>query len=189
VITRIRIRPGSAEDRNIDRLTDNTLEFAAKCRGLSGLPRNPAADFPPKGTAMTSSPEISYGQWADLSRRRLLASFAAGTAATLLPGAVFAAGTPRRGGVLKVSSANNPSSLDPMTGRSGFDHPMLYPLFDTLVEFDYATLTPKPGIAKSWSLKDPTTLVMELNDGVTFHDGTKCDAAAVKFNLERSMTD
>jgi peptide/nickel transport system permease protein/peptide/nickel transport system substrate-binding protein len=133
--------------------------------------------------------EISYGQWVELSRRRLIGALAAGAVAAVLPAGAFAAGAPRKGGVLKVSSANNPSTLDPMTGRSGFDHPMLYPMFDTLVEFDYAALTPKPGIARSWSLKDPTTLVLELNDGVLFHDGTKCDANAVKFNLERSMTD
>jgi len=128
-------------------------------------------------------------QWAEWSRRRLLATLAGGTVAAMMPAALWAKGPPKRGGVLRVSAANNPSTLDPMSGRSGFDHPLLYPLFDTLIEFDYATLAAKPGLARSWSLKDPTTLVLELNDGILFHDGTKCDAAAVKFNLERSKSD
>ena len=126
---------------------------------------------------------------AGISRRLFNAWAAGGMAAAMLPAGADAQTTAKKGGVLRVAANNNPSTLDPMTGRSGFDHPMLYPMFDTLIEFDYDTLAAKPGIAKSWSFKDPTTLVLELNDGVSFHDGTKCDAAAVKFNLERSMTD
>lgn len=139
---------------------------------------------------MAPTAEIPFDQWSEISRRRLIGSLAAGAASVLLPTSVQAqAGQPRRGGVLRVSAANNPSTLDPMTGRSGFDHPLLYPLFDSLIEFDYDTLSPKPGIAKSWRSTDPTTLVLELNENVTFHDGTRCDAAAVKFNLDRCMQD
>jgi ABC-type transport system substrate-binding protein len=129
--------------------------------------------------------QIPFPHWSDLSRRRLLGLLGAGAATTALPATGWAQA--RRGGTLRVSSANNPSTLDPMTGRSGFDHPMLYPLFDTLVEFDYATLAAKPGLARSWQQRDPTTLVLELQDGVTFHDGTRFDAAAVKYNLERAL--
>src|SRR3974390_971959 len=96
-----------------------------------------------------------------------------------LPRSAWAAGV-RRGGVLKVSQYANPSSLDPSTGRSGGDHPMLWPIFDTLVDFDFATLDPKPGLAESWDYRDPTTLVLDIRKGVLFHDGTPCDAAAVK---------
>ena len=136
---------------------------------------------------MRNSNEISFAGWSELSRRRLLA---AGAASALFPFSALAAkGPPKRGGILRVSGSNNPSTLDPITGRSGFDHPMLYPLFDTLIEFDYESLAPKPGLAKSWTQKDPTTLELELHDDILFHDGTKCDAAAVKFNLERSMRD
>jgi ABC-type transport system substrate-binding protein len=138
---------------------------------------------------MSSSHEISFAQWAGISRRRLLGALTAGAAATLLPALAWAKGPPKRGGTLRVSAANNPSTLDPMSGRSGYDHPILYPLFDTLIEFDYATIAPKPGIAKAWHYTDPLTLVLDLNDNVLFHDGTRCDAAAVKANLDRSMTD
>ena len=43
-------------------------------------------------------------------------------------------------------------------------------------------------MASEWSFPDATTLVLTLQDGVTFHDGTPFDAAAVKFNLDRNRT-
>jgi len=93
----------------------------------------------------------------------------------------------KRGGTLRLSAQSNPSSLDPQTGNSGSDHVILYPLYDTLVEWDYATLQAKPGLAEKWNYPDPTSLVMTIREGVTFHDGTKCDGEAVRYNLLRAM--
>jgi len=100
-----------------------------------------------------------------------------------------AAQAQKRGGTLRLSSQQNPSSLNPQTGNSGSDHVILYPLYDTLVEWDYATLQAKPGLAEKWAYPDPTTLVLTIRDGVMFHDGTKCDGAAVRYNLLRAKTD
>ncbi len=91
--------------------------------------------------------------------------------------------------ILRVSSPYNPSTLDPHTGNAGSDHVILYPLFDTLVGFDPATLQPKPGLLESWTYDDPTTLALQIRPGVSFHDGEPLNAQAVKFNLERVMTD
>lgn len=124
-----------------------------------------------------------------MGRRQAMAMIAAAAAAAGLPGAALAQGAPRKGGVLRVSSPTNPSSLDPMTGRSGYDHVQLYTMFDTLFEWDYKALSAKPGLVKSWKFPDPKTLVMDLQSGVSFHDGTPLDAAAVKFNLDRSRND
>lgn len=124
-----------------------------------------------------------------MSRRQAMAALAAAAAAAGLPAVAGAQGTPRKGGVLKVASPSNPSSLDPATGRSGFDHIQLYTMYDTLFEWDYESLSAKPGLCKTWKFTDPTTLVMDLESGVTFHDGTPLDAAAVKFNLDRCKTD
>lgn len=137
---------------------------------------------------MTPNELFHHAAIKGISRRGLFGLMGGAAAAVGMPGAVFAQAV-QRGGVLRVSANNNPSTLDPMTGRSGFDHPMLYPMFDTLIEFDYATIAPKPGLARSWKFTDPTTLVLDLVEGITFHDDTKFDAAAVKFNLERSMRD
>ncbi len=124
-----------------------------------------------------------------MGRRQAMALIAGAAAAAGLPGAALAQGAPRKGGVLHVSSPTNPSTLDPMTGRSGYDHVQLYTMFDTLFEWDYKSLSAKPGLVKSWKFTDPKTLVMDLESGVTFHDGAPLDDAAVKFNLDRSRTD
>ena len=114
---------------------------------------------------------------------------AAASAATLFGGAASAQGAPKRGGVLKVSANANPSSLDPATGGAGSDHTMLFPMYDTLMEWDFETLKPKPGLAEAWKYPDPQTLVLSLRKGVLFHDDTPFNAEAVKFNLERSKSD
>jgi ABC-type transport system substrate-binding protein len=123
-----------------------------------------------------------------ISRRLLLKLSVAGATVLSFPSVGWGQEAPTKGGVLRVSASNNPSSLDPHTGRSGFDHPILFPLFDTLIEFDFETLKPLPGIAREWAYETPVRLVLTLNEGVLFHDGTPCDAEAVKFNLEREMT-
>ena len=116
----------------------------------------------------------------------LLSGALAGVA---LGGDARAQGTPKRGGILRISAPTNPSSLDPATGGAGSDHAFLFTMYDTLTEWDFETLKPKPGLAESWSFSDPTTLVLNIRPGVTFHDGTPLDAEAVKFNLERNKTD
>jgi peptide/nickel transport system substrate-binding protein len=44
----------------------------------------------------------------------------------------------------------------------------------------------KPGIAKSATIKDPSTIEIELYPNQKFSDGTPLDAEAVKFSLERA---
>ena len=123
------------------------------------------------------------------TRREAMALISGALAGTALGGSAFAQGTPKRGGILRISAPANPSSLDPATGGAGSDHAFLFTMYDTLTEWDFETLKPKPGLAESWNFTDPTTLVLNIRSGVTFHDGTPLDAEAVKFNLERNKTD
>ena len=120
-----------------------------------------------------------------LRRRQVLAGFA-GVGALAVAGMPFAASA--AGGALRIAANANPSSLDPATGGAGSDHVFLYNFYDTLVDWDYATLAPLPGLATSWEFTDPQTLVFQLREGVTFHDGSPFDAEAVKFNLDRNRT-
>lgn len=126
---------------------------------------------------------------AAITRRSAIALMSGAAASVTLGGKAFAQATPKRGGTLRVSAFTNPSSLDPTTGGAGSDHTFLYTMYDTLTEYDFETLKPKPGLAESWSSPDPTTLVLNIRQGVTFHDGTPLDAEAVKFNFERNKTD
>jgi peptide/nickel transport system substrate-binding protein len=128
-------------------------------------------------------------QAAAITRRNAIALMSGAAAATTLGMPALAQGTPKRGGTLRVSAFTNPSSLDPATGGAGSDHTFLYTMYDSLTEWDFETLKPKPGLAESWSFTDPTTLVLNIRQGVTFHDGTKLDAEAVKFNLDRAKTE
>ena len=57
-------------------------------------------------------------------------------------------------------------------------------ILDTLVKLDY-DLKPIPGLATSWERVSPTVWRFNLRENVVFHDGTKLDAEAVKFSLER----
>jgi peptide/nickel transport system substrate-binding protein len=123
------------------------------------------------------------------TRREVMALISGALAGTSLGGHALAQGTPKRGGILRISAPANPSSLDPATGSAGSDHAFLFTMYDTLTEWDFETLKPKPGLAESWSFTDPTTLVLNIRSGVTFHDGSPLDAEAVKFNLERNKSD
>jgi peptide/nickel transport system substrate-binding protein len=123
------------------------------------------------------------------TRRQAMALMTGALAGASFGGAAFAQGTPKRGGILRISAPANPSSLDPATGGAGSDHAFLFTMYDTLTEWDFETLKPKPGLAESWSFADPTTLVLNIRAGITFHDGSPLDAEAVKFNLERNKSD
>jgi peptide/nickel transport system permease protein/peptide/nickel transport system substrate-binding protein len=92
------------------------------------------------------------------------------------------------GGEITVIAPTDASSLDPVSGNSGNDHMLLYPMYDRLLNFDPATLEATPGLATSWEQPDPETLVLQLQAGVTFHDGSPFDAEAVAYNLDRALT-
>lgn len=126
-----------------------------------------------------------------LKRRHLLQLMAGGAALALLPGTVrraYASEEAVKGGVLRVAAPFNPSSLDPVTSGAGSDHMILYSIYDTLVDFEPATLEPVPGLSTEWKFETPTRLVMTLREGVKFHDGTDFNAEAVKLNLDRALT-
>lgn len=123
------------------------------------------------------------------TRREMMALMTGAAAGVVLAGGASAQGAPKRGGILRISAPANPSSLDPATGGAGSDHAFLFTMYDTLTEWEFDTLKPKPGLAESWKFTDPTTFVLNIRPGVTFHDGTPLDAEAVKFNLDRNKGD
>ncbi|MBS4214187.1 ABC transporter substrate-binding protein [Neobacillus rhizophilus] len=98
-------------------------------------------------------------------------------------------GKPKKGGEVTLAYQSDSTNYDPILGSSGSDHPLLWPIYDTLISFT-KELEPKPGLAESWEFTDDKkTLILHLREGVTFHDGTAFDAEAVKFNIERVNSD
>src|SRR5579862_1858363 len=110
-----------------------------------------------------------------LNRRTVLKGAAAASGVVFLPSMVRAADEPRKGGTLRIAQPYNPAAIDPMTGRNLPDLNVLYACYDGLVDFNPDTLELKPGLAKSWIFNNPNTLVLDLVDGVEFHDGTPLD--------------
>ncbi|MHA7918805.1 ABC transporter substrate-binding protein, partial [Alloalcanivorax xenomutans] len=123
-----------------------------------------------------------------MGRRAFLGMLSGAVAAGTLMSPSWSWAQAGGGATLMVSAPANPSSLDPTTGGSGSDHALLFPLYDTLINWNPSSLTPIPGLAQKWSFPDPKTLVLELRPGMTFHDGTPVNAEAVKINLDRSRT-
>ena len=89
---------------------------------------------------------------------------------------------------LKIGLAEDADVLDPTLARTFVGRIVFAALCDKLLDVD-EKLTIVPQLATSWEWSaDSKALTMKLRPGVTFHDGEKFDAAAVKFNLERHKT-
>ncbi len=89
---------------------------------------------------------------------------------------------------LRIGLAEDPDVLDPTLARSFVGRLVFAALCDKLVDIDDKLgLVPQLALSWEWSA-DSKALTFKLRPGVTFHDGEKLDAAAVKFNIERHKT-
>ncbi|MBD3786698.1 MAG: hypothetical protein IE922_06960 [Sphingomonadales bacterium] len=88
---------------------------------------------------------------------------------------------------LRVALPTQIANFDPQDQTGNDSAPMLYQVYDTLIERDlYAQpLTFKPGLATAWRQVAPTIWEFDLRQGVIMHDGTVMDAADVEFSLDR----
>ena len=96
---------------------------------------------------------------------------------------------PDTGATFVYFDAATNATLDPVEpqSNSSVSQAALMAIYDALVKLSDAG-EPLPGLAKSWSYNDSLTeFTLTLRPGVTFHDGTKLDAAAVVANLQRSI--
>src|SRR5256885_11810403 len=108
---------------------------------------------------------------------------------TVLPGLltalVVAAGTAFAQTTLRIGLAEDPDVLDPTLARTFVGRIVFAGLCDKLFDLDEKlNIVPQLATGYEWS-SDNKTLTLKLRSGVTFHDGEKFDAQAVKFNLER----
>jgi peptide/nickel transport system substrate-binding protein len=90
-----------------------------------------------------------------------------------------------QGQTLRVGLAEDPDILDPTMARTFVGRIVFGGLCDKLFDLDEKlNVVPQLATAYEWAA-DNKSLTIKLRSGVTFHDGEKMDAAAVKFNLER----
>ena len=89
---------------------------------------------------------------------------------------------------LRIGLAEDPDVLDPTLARTFVGRIVFNSLCDKLFDLDEKlNIVPQLATGYSWS-GDHKALTIKLRQGVTFHDGEKLDAAAVKFNIERHKT-
>jgi len=86
---------------------------------------------------------------------------------------------------LRIGLAEDPDILDPTMARTFVGRIVFAGLCDKLLDLDEKlNVVPQLATGYEWS-SDNKTLTLKLRSGVTFHDGEKFDAQAVKYNLER----
>lgn len=106
----------------------------------------------------------------------------------LLAAALGAAAVAAQAQTLRVGLAEDPDVLDPTLARSFVGRMVFASLCDKLFDID-EKLNIVPALATSYQwAPDHKSVTLKLRPGVTFHDGEKFDAAAVKFNIERHKT-
>ncbi len=77
-------------------------------------------------------------------------------------------------------------TADPALATDGESALLLANVFDGLVRFKYGGFEVEPALATSWrEASDHLSMTFAIREGVRFHDGTPCDAAACALSFER----
>jgi peptide/nickel transport system substrate-binding protein len=115
-----------------------------------------------------------------------LAACSGGSSGTS-PAAAAASSKPKRGGVLKAAIPEEPFPYAydmARVGSSTGTERVAYLAYNGLTNVD-ANNKVVGELAESIETPTPTRYIFNLRKGVTFHDGTKFDAAAAKANFDR----
>lgn len=91
-------------------------------------------------------------------------------------------------GALVVAQAAEPLTLDPVRATDSESIEVGNLIFEGLVRWKPGTTDPEPNLASAWEVSpDGKQWTFHLRPGVTFHDGTPLDAAAVAFSFARLL--
>jgi peptide/nickel transport system substrate-binding protein len=97
------------------------------------------------------------------------------------------AGRPKRGGDLVFATNMAITTLDPAFSQNFSERFAYYAVYNSLVAYD-ENFNLVPELAVGWETTDRgKSLTLHLRKNVKFHDGTACDAEAVKWNLDRLL--
>ena len=117
-------------------------------------------------------------------RHRAIAVLVGVLAVLSIVGAVAA----QPAGTLVVGLVAEPVNLDPAQVTDLNSNRVGRRVVETLVTFPEEKTEVVPGLAESWTIsKDGLQYTFKLRKGITFHDGTPFNAAAVKFSIERQF--
>ncbi len=128
-----------------------------------------------------------------LTRREFVKGTIAGSAALAFAGnplfsSAWAAEPVKRGGIWRYARNKTAPNLDPPMGSDLFT--CIGGIYDCLVDVvidpKTAELKLAPALATEWHVeKNNKRLLFTLRKGVLFHDGSRFDAAAAKWNIDR----
>ena len=118
----------------------------------------------------------------------MFAPSAARLLAVVILTASASAMSPAQAQTLRFGLMEDPDALDPTLARTFAGRMVFAALCDKLVDIG-PDLAIVPQLATRWDTSpDGKTVTMVLRPGVLFHDGTKLDAAAAKYSIERHLT-
>jgi len=123
-----------------------------------------------------------------MDRRQFMAAVSGFALMAAAPSMVLAQDAqPVAGGTLNVGFISDVRTLDPLQSTQWTERQILFLIFDTLIETE-SDFSLKPALAKSWEFSDDgKRVVLKLQEGVKFHDGTPFNAEAVKWNLDTRL--
>ena len=135
---------------------------------------------------------------AEISRRRFVEALGAAGAvsAFALTGcgsqrASEGGGSAAAGGTadtITFAQGADPRGLDPAYVDDGESAKIMCNIYDTLLRYDTETCDIVPGLSELPEISDDgLTYTFKLHEGVKFHDGTDCNAEAVKKNIDRQL--
>ena len=96
------------------------------------------------------------------------------------------AADPKKGGVLTYTYHPEPTALSTVATTAGPVSIIGTKIQESLLQYEGADLTPKPGIADSWTVSpDALTYTFKLRPDVKWHDGAPFTSEDVKFTIEK----
>jgi peptide/nickel transport system substrate-binding protein len=123
---------------------------------------------------------------ATLNRRDMIRGMGAGSLA-IAAGAMGSGPARAEGGHIKLAWIDHIDTLDPhftsFFGAIKIHNNIYNGLLK--VQYDGKRVTFVPDLAETWTINDDKVHTFKLRPGVKFHDGTPCDAEAVKWSVER----
>lgn len=106
-----------------------------------------------------------------------------GTTPSTASGSAAAAGSPKRGGSIIWALQEDPVTMAPFGITTTSTEQVHNLVYESLVDWD-KDLNIVPALATSWEVKDNTTYVFHLRQGVTFHSGKPFTADDVKYSFD-----
>ena len=134
---------------------------------------------------------------ATLNRRGLFQAAAGVVAVSATPPVALASPLPLpalqevdRAATLIAGTSSSPSDLDPHSAYDGRSVMVIYGAYEQLMRLKGdSTDDYEPLLAESWEANDDKSVwTFHLREGATFHDGSSCDAEAVRLSFERLLT-